>query len=79
MVTSFFGQSNNDYFFNTRSQLLAQILVKKIGEKGRNKFLGDKKSEQPADIKVRFATLQSGLCCSYYFNYPCNFLHDISL
>ena len=37
-------------------------------KKGRNKFLGDKKCEQPADIKVRFATLQSGLCCSYYFN-----------
>ena len=33
MVTSFFGQGNNDYFFNTRSQLLAQILVKKIDEK----------------------------------------------
>ena len=37
-------------------------------KKDRNKFLGDKKCEQPTDIKVRFATSQSGLCGSCYIN-----------
>ena len=39
--------------------------------KNGDKFHGDKRQEQQVnDIKVRFTFLQSGLYCSYYFNYP---------
>ena len=40
----------------------------KLVKKDKIKFLGDKKCEQPTDIKVRFATPQSVVCGSCYIN-----------